>query len=207
MQAHSGIYAGVLWIAILRILSSVQVKGPPPFHNVHNVECRWLLVRWCANTRRLSCAGRDGASRCNMRPWRLPGFLLKRGSLRMGRSWNGSKYSNIWADYYPMMIMIPRPWGATLPRHVGVGCKSSECWGQRMLRTRFVVFFTKEQYKQCCFLGVRCEIWCHWVWRVWKAFTWELPGACWAVILGRDLMARKSTQTWRRFFGMWDCNA
>jgi hypothetical protein len=56
--------------------------------------------------------------------------------------------------------------------------KASRCWTQvsQVLRSESALpkvcgVFTKQQFKQCCFWGVRCGIWCHPVWLVWKAFA------------------------------------
>jgi hypothetical protein len=58
-----------------------------------------------------------------MRPLQPSDSLLRCGSLRTGRSYNGLNYSNIWANYCCMTTMIPRPWWANL-------AKARRCWVQ-----------------------------------------------------------------------------
>jgi hypothetical protein len=64
-----------------------------------------------------------------MRLVRPPDSLSKLGSLHMGRSWNGLKYSNIWADYCQMMTITQ----AMRANFV----KALRCWVQvsRVLRS------------------------------------------------------------------------
>jgi hypothetical protein len=50
VQAHGRIYAGTIWNVILYILTSIQVKCPPPSQDARDVECRRLLGCFCAIT-------------------------------------------------------------------------------------------------------------------------------------------------------------
>ena len=86
--------------------------------------------------------------------------------------------SNSWVGCYLMMILIPRPGGPTLPRHIGAGHGSPKCWGQRMPNLRFVVFFTKQWFKQIYYFGVILGIWHHQDWCAWRVFTCKLSGEC-----------------------------